>query len=93
MAFSRSVQRLLHPAVGHYFRLSATNHPDAAQYQGMYCTIVAVKIMRGGEPMLIVQFPDGIQVAGLFFCELEDEAGRPLQRSKFERTSLSHEIR
>ncbi len=90
MAFSRLTQNSLHPAIGFLCKLSATNHPVAARYQGMECRIVAVKIIHGGrEPMLIVQFPDGTQVAGLFFYELEDETGETLQRRKFEKTALA----
>lgn len=77
-------QSSLGSAIGYQCKLSATNHPDADQYQGRECRIVAVKVMSSGKPMLTIQFPDGTQVKGVFFSELEDDMGRPLHRHRFE---------
>lgn len=71
-------------AIGLQCRLGATNHPEAAPYQGKECRIVAVRLMSSSEPMLVVQFADGNQLSGLFFCELEDPRGQQLQRLDFE---------
>ena len=72
-----------HFAVGLQCRLRTTNHPQAIAYQGSECKIIAVRIMRSNEPMLIVQFADGTQVKGLFFYELEDLEGNQLFREAF----------
>jgi hypothetical protein len=65
--------------------LGVTNHPEATPYQQQECRIVAVRLMSSSEPMLVVQFADGNQLSGLFFCELEDVKGRQLQRLDFEK--------
>lgn len=74
-----------HFAVGLQCRLRTTNHPQAIGYQGSECKIIAVRIMQSNEPMLIVEFPDGTQVRGLFFYELEDLEGNQLFREVFNR--------
>lgn len=78
-------QNTFYRAIGWQCRLGATNHPHAAPYRGQECRIVAVRLMSSSEPMLVVQFADGSQFSGLFFCELEDLRGRQLQRRDFER--------
>ena len=84
MAFSTVAQSALPTAIGYQCHLSITNHPDAVHYQGQACSIVAVKLIRSGKPLLTVQFADGRQIKGLFFSELEDETGYPLELRKFE---------
>lgn len=84
MPFSRLAQISFESALGYLCKLSTTNHPDAAQYQGQDCSIVAIKKMQYGSPMLTVQFTDGTQIKGVFFGELEDDTGRPLQCRTFE---------
>lgn len=82
-------QNTFYRAVGLQCRLGTTNHPQAAPYQGQECRIVAVRLMSSSEPMLIVQFADGSQLSGLFFCELEDCKGQQLQRRDFEKSLKS----
>jgi hypothetical protein len=88
MAFSTLAQSSLLTAIGYQCHLRATNHPDAVNDQGRACSIVAVKLMRSGKPLLTVQFADGRQIKGLFFSELEDETGHPLEPRRFEQTTL-----
>ena len=88
MAFSTVAQSSLPTAIGYQCHLGTTNHPDAAHYQGRVCSIVAVKLIRSGKPLFTVQFSDGRQIKGLFFSELEDETGHPLELRKFEQTAL-----
>ena len=84
MASSTWAQSFLPTAIGYQCHLGTTNHPDAVHYQGQACSIVAVKLIRSGKPLLTVQFADGRQIKGLFFSELEDETGYPLELRKFE---------
>ncbi|MGI0485726.1 hypothetical protein ACN4EK_09840 [Pantanalinema rosaneae CENA516] len=72
-------------AIGLHCKLGATNHPHADPYRGQECRIIAVRLMSSSEPMLVVQFADGSQLSGLFFCELEDARGKQLQRRDFEK--------
>lgn len=64
-------------------RIGNTNHPEARNYKGLDCTVVAIRVMTGGQPMLTVQFPNGVQIQGLFFSELEDTTGEPLKQQAF----------
>jgi hypothetical protein len=89
MAFSTLAQSFLPTAIGYQCHLGTTNHPDAAHYQGRVCRIIAVKLIRSGKPLLTVQFSDGRQIKGLFFSELEDETGYPLELRKFEQQGAS----
>lgn len=71
-------------AIGMQCILGSTNHPNAAQYQGQFCRIIAVRQMQSYAPMVSVQFPDGTYIQGLFFGELENAQGHPLKCSDFE---------
>ncbi len=88
MALSTLAPSALHTAIGYQCHLSATNHPDAVNDQGRACSIVAIKLMCSGKPLLTVQFADGRRIKGLFFSALEDETGQPWERRKFEQTAL-----
>ena len=88
MAFSTWAQSALPTAIGYQCHLSATNHPDAVNYRGQACRIVAVKLIRSGKPLLTVQFADGRQIKGLFFSELEDETGHLLELRKFKQQGV-----
>lgn len=90
--YSISSRSVYHFAIGLPCRLRASSHPLAIAYHGSECKIVAVRMMRSSEPMLVVEFPDGSHIKGLFFYELEDLEGNQLFREVFNRLHQANKM-
>ena len=78
-----------HPALGRWYILGSTNHPQATAYQGEVCQIKEVWQRGNNLLMVSVQLRDGTQLRGLFLHELEDADGLNVSQRSFQKPALT----